>query len=412
MTCKYYGCSLTSLVIPNSVTNIGSGAFGESNLTSIIIPNNVTAIGEKTFYRCSSLISATIGNSVTTIGKSAFQSCKALSSVIIPNSVTSIEASAFSWCYGLNSLVIGNSVTDIGSSAFYACEALTSVSIPNSVKTIGEEAFAYCEVMTSLSIGDGVTIISNRAFQYCKSLSSVILPNSLTSLGQGAFYGIDFPVVISKIEEPSQVSPSGFSTNTYNNATLYVPVGTLQKYRDDWLWKNFLYIEEGTGGTTTQEKCAKPTINYQNGKLSFNCETDGVSYQYNITNLDIKAGIAKEVDLCVTYNICVYATKPGYENSNIATATLCWIDVEPITEGIENSIAQVRANAVLIQTENGQISIVGTDDGTIIHAYEIDGQLVGSAISHNGYANLNTNIKPGSKAIIKIGDRSVKVVVK
>ena len=79
---------------------------------------------------------------------------------------------------------------------------------------------------------------------------------------------------------------------------------------------------------------------------------------------------------------------------------------------MENSIAQVRANAVLIQTENGQISIVGTDDGTIIHADEIDGQLVGSAISHNGYANLNTNIKPGSIAIIKIGDRSVKVVVK
>lgn len=409
----FYNCSLTSLIIPNSVTNIGSGAFSGSNLTSINIPNNVTAIGDKTFKGCRGLISVTIGNSVTSIGNSAFESCEALSSVIIPNSVTSIGASAFRWCYGLTSLIIGNSVTDIGSNAFYACKKITSVNIPNSVKTIGSEAFAFCEGMTSLTIGDGVTGISNFAFQSCKSLSSVTLPNSLTSLGQGVFSGIDFPIVISKIEEPFHITVLGvFSNNTYKNATLYVPVGTTQKYRNIMEWNQFLYIEEGTGGATTQEKCAKPTISYQNGKLSFNCETEGVNYQYDITNLDIKAGIAQEIELGVTYSINVYATKPGYENSNISTATLCWIDVEPKTEGIENSIAQVRANAVLIQTENGQISIVGTDDGTIIHAYEIDGQLVGSAISHNGYANLNTNIKPGSIAIIKIGDRSVKVVVK
>ena len=71
--------------------------------------------------------------------------------------------------------------------------------------------------------------------------------------------------------------------------------------------------------------------------------------------MDIKAGIAQEIELGVTYSINVYATKPGYENSNISTATLCWIDVEPKTEGIENSIAQVRANAVLIQTGSSGI---------------------------------------------------------
>lgn len=209
----FAGCSLTSLAIPNSVTNIGSGAFSESDLTTINIPNNVKAIGDKTFYRCRSLISVTIGNSVTSIGKSAFESCETLSSVIIPNSVTSIGASAFRWCYGLISLVIGNSVTDIGGSAFYACEALTSVNIPNSVKTIGYEAFAFCEGMTSLTIGDGVTGISGFAFQYCKNLSSVTLPNSLTSLGQGVFSGIDFPIVISKIEEPFHITSLGVFSN-------------------------------------------------------------------------------------------------------------------------------------------------------------------------------------------------------
>ena len=75
-------------------------------------------------------------------------------------------------------------------------------------------------------------------------------------------------------------------------------------------------------------------------------------------------------------------------------------------------MAQVRANAVLIQTDNGQINITGAGNGTKINAYDIDGNQVGSTISHNGYANLNTNIRPGSIAIIKIGDKSMKVVVK
>jgi aspartate 1-decarboxylase len=91
---------------------------------------------------------------------------------------------------------------------------------------------------------------------------------------------------------------------------------------------------------------------------------------------------------------------------------LCWIDVEPKTEGLSDDIAQVRAKAVLIQSMDGQIAISGIDDGTRIYAYEVSGQQVGSAISHNGQANLTTNLKPGSIVIIKIGDRSVKATVK
>ena len=151
---------------------------------------------------------------------------------------------------------------------------------------------------------------------------------------------------------------------------------------------------------------------YSYGKLSFNCETDGVTYKSTITDTDISSYNSSEVQLCVTYIINVYAVKQGYENSDVASATLCWIDVDPKTEGISNNLAQVRANAVLIQTDNGQINITGAGNGTKINAYDIDGNQVGSTISHNGYANLNTNIRPGSIAIIKIGDKSMKVVVK
>ena len=96
----------------------------------------------------------------------------------------------------------------------------------------------------------------------------------------------------------------------------------------------------------------------------------------------------------------------------MATATLCWIDVEPKTEGITNDIAQIPAHAVLIQSENGQISVTGLDDGTKISVYEVNGMQVGTGISNNGQAVINTHLPSGSIAIVKIGEKSVKVTMK
>ena len=189
-----------------------------------------------------------------------------------------------------------------------------------------------------------------------------------------------------------------FTQNTFNNATLYVPKGTIDKYKATDGWKDFLFIEEG--------------ISYENGKLTFSSATDGAVCQYSITDTDIKAGSGNEVQLGVTYNISVYATKSGYDNSETATATLCWIDQQPKTEGITNGIANVAAQAVLIQSEGGSIKVQGVDEGTQVNVYGINGNQAGSAISQSGAAIINTNLQPGSIAIVKIGQKSVKVAIK
>jgi len=49
-----------------------------------------------------------------------------------------------------------------------------------------------------------------------------------------------------------------------------------------------------------------------------------VEYVYEIKDTDIKKGYDAKVSLSATYNISVYATKTGYENSDVATATLVW----------------------------------------------------------------------------------------
>ena len=407
------------MTIPNSVTSIGSRAFMDCiGLTSVTIPNSVTSIRNSAFYGCSSLTSVTIPNSVTSIGGSAFHDCSGLISVTIGNSVTSIGGYAFKDCTGLTSVTIPNSVASIGSGAFYGCSGLTSVTIPNSVTSIGDYAFESCSGLTSVVIGNSVTSIGRGAFYDCTGLTSVTIPNSVTSIGSRAFDGYDIPTIVSLIENPftisgKQSSVRTFSTNTFNNATLYVPVGTIDKYKTTEGWKDFLFIEEGTGGTpTTPQKCEKPTIAYKNGKLTFYCGTEGATCQSTITDPDITSYNSNEVQLGVTYNISVYATKVGYDNSETATATLCWIDVEPKTEGLENGVAQVRANPVLIQSESGEITVTGADDGTKISVYGVNGQQAGSAVSTGSIARINTNLPSGSVAIVKIGEKSVKIVVR
>ena len=160
---------------------------------------------------------------VTSIGDRAFYDCYKLTSVTIPNSVTSIGDSAFSGCYGLTSVTIPNSVTSIGNYAFYGCKGLTSVTIPNSVTSIG-----------------------NYAFLYCSGLTSVTIPNSVTSIGYCAFYYMKLSVVVSLIENPFPIK-SVFSFDWIaKDVTLYVPVGTKEKYQATDGWKEFQNIVEGT----------------------------------------------------------------------------------------------------------------------------------------------------------------------
>jgi hypothetical protein len=259
-----------------------------------------------------------------------------------------------------------------------------------------------------------VTSIGDYAFDNCSGLISITIPKSVTSIGSYAFNCDNLAIVKSLIVEPMKINSYTFSQNTLYNGTLIVPDGTIGKYKATEGWNKFVWIEEANG-TTEEPKtptCETPTIFYSNGKLKFNCATEGATCLSSITDTDIASYSSNEVQLSATYKISVYATKTGYSDSETVTATLCWIDVEPKTEGITNDIANVPAKAVLIQTNGGSINVQGCDDGEQVGVYSTNGAQVGSAVSQNGVATVNTTLQSGSIAIIKVGEKSVKVIMK
>jgi len=319
------GNEITNLVIPNSVTSIGDGAFWRCNcLTSVTIPNSVTSIGDFAFTYCIGLTSVTIGNSVTSIGNYAFEGCRGLTSVHISNLAAwcnlDLHSNPLSYAHHLyidgneiTNLVIPNSVTSIGNGAFEGCSSLTSVTIPNSVTSIGGAAFYGCSSLTSVTIPNSVTSIDANAFANCDNLMDLYC---MAEILKNSFWE----------NEGLYADPNAFEGSYPQVMTLHVPAASIEAYRSTEPWSQFktiVTIDDGDIPTPpappTPQKCATPEINYADGKVSFSCETEDVEYISEVTVADAKKYYDSEFTLSQTYKITVYAIKTGYENSDVAT---------------------------------------------------------------------------------------------
>ena len=437
---------LTSITIPSSVTSIGEGAFfycigltsvkitdleawcriqfngrvsnplsiahhlflNGKEMKKLVIPNSVTSLGDRAFEGCSALTSVTIPNSVKSVGVNTFMNCSRLTSITVPNSVTSIGEGAFLGCTGLTSIIIPNSMTSIAGDTFNGCSRLTSVDIPGSVTSIGNYAFRLCSGLTSISIPNSVTSIGSGAFSGCTGLTSITVPNSVTSIGLGAFYNcagltsvniIDLEAWL-KISFDSSSNPLEYAHHLFLNGeeikNLVIPNGVTSI--GDWAF----------GGCTGLTSTTIPNSVTSIGNSSF----------WDCSNL---------VDVyCFAENP---PTTEGYTfyNTPIAQATLhvlgtsvnlyketdIWKDFGTIVgDAVVTGVAHPSATPVLVQSNGGALTVQGADDGTQVSIYTTAGTQAGSVISSNGRATVFTNLKPGTIAIVKIGTKSVKVVIK
>lgn len=298
--CAFSGCSnLTSVEIPNTVTNIGNSAFqGCTGLTSLTIPNSVTSIGYAVFSGCSGLTSVIIPNSVTSIGNSAFSRCTGLTSVTIPNSVTSIRNSAFSDCFSLTDVYCyAADVPSAENNAFNNTNANATLHVPasalsayrstspwnnsfNTIDVVGNvpapktfdasglrhtvipgtstvsvsatsTALSGCVSIPEVAINEGtpysVVAIDKVAFYDCTDLTSLTIAKSVKTIGYGAFKGCEALTRLIAIGDEPIVMTNGqdvFAGINFDLCELHVPVDSKSEYEEAEGWRLFSTIVE------------------------------------------------------------------------------------------------------------------------------------------------------------------------
>ena len=253
------------------------------------------------------------------------------------------------------------SVTSIGEKAFYECSGLTSITIPNSVTSIGNGAFQYCENLTDV---------------YCLAT--------------------DVPTAES----------DAFKESYPEYMTLHVPAEVINSYKTTAPWSSFGNIVTLNGDIVETPKCDNPVIKYNNGEIEIECETADAEFVTAVTNDYTGNYNSNAIALSATYNISVYATATGYDNSDTVNATLCWIECD-CSENNNTNIINIPAKAVLVTSNNGTINISCSLEGENVAVYSSNAMFIGSTTIENGCATIQSGLSKGDIAIIKIAEKSI-----
>ena len=204
---------ITSVSIPDTVTEIENGVFGDCvNLTTIKIPDSVTDMGDAIFSGCTSLTDVTLPNCRKNIPSSTFEGCTALEKIVLPETVTAIWNSAFENCTALKEIVWSKAPKIIASDAFHNCDGLTKITVPDSVTELGDAVFYDCDALKDVKLGTGITTIPASTFQHCDVLEQLTVPRRVTEIEEYAFKDC---VKLSSIFIPRSVTEIDSSAFSY-----------------------------------------------------------------------------------------------------------------------------------------------------------------------------------------------------
>lgn len=186
----FRGAGISSILIPETVTDIQTSAFEESSLLDLKFSpkGSAASIWEGAFRGCEKLRNFSLPPGIGYIGAEAFRGCDTLTSVALPDSCAVLGRGAFSLCARLGTADLGANLSAVPDRCFSDCYLLGKAEVPASVASIGEGAFERCREITSFDTSSAESV-GEGAFRGCASLESLTMGAGLRSVGPAAFSG-------------------------------------------------------------------------------------------------------------------------------------------------------------------------------------------------------------------------------
>ena len=194
----YNNVKFVSIVLPNTITEIGTYAFYGAGVENIEIPSSVVKIGNSAFQN-SSLQYVKLNEGLVSIGSAAFYNSK-IENIIIPDSVVDTLNSYVACCNNLTSITLGKGIKVMKGYFIWGCPKLKEVIVKGKITRIEEKAFSGDSELTLNGIKglnwENILYIGNYAFEYCTSLKGKIIVNKACEINDNAI--LNCPLVITK----------------------------------------------------------------------------------------------------------------------------------------------------------------------------------------------------------------------
>lgn len=446
--------TLKSIVIPNNISTIEARSFyGCESLESLDFPSSLKKIEHSVCYGCKELKTVKIGKSVTEIEAYAFEEChnlekviiediaawcdidlyihntwdenhinssplmiagnlyiddKLVTDLVIPEGTSGIKAGVFEGCRCLESITLPKSLEHVERYAFWGtmpkrinisdlesyckvifidnplanaghlfldgqeiltvevpntvtqlygtftgASSLTSIKIPNSVKSISDKTFMFCGNLEKIELPEYLGGIGGEAFMYCSSLKSIEIPENVETIGKECFYGC---FNLEKITMGKSVSSLGYSC-----------FASCPSLKDFYSYSQY-----------------PPTVVRDDLGLLFG----GSDIEYATLHV-----LSSSIDY--------------YSQSKF------WSDfgtIIAIEDSSTDGILNVMTNPI-IQNEGGDINVTGILNGTKIEVYDLSGKMISSLKARSEKTLIQTSLKSGEVALIRIGDKCIKVII-
>lgn len=196
----FYEKTVTTVVVPDSVTEIGAACFsGDNYLVSLKLPDGLKRLPPASLESCMRLYDFDLPQSLEKIYSSAFEFNYYLTHLTLPSSLTEIEQLNFIGLYGLQSLTLaednaafkldetnGLLMTADGTRLLHCFSDISpaeEIILPEGVKIVDPFAFHYDYDVKRIVLPEGVETIGAMAFAMCPNLTEIVIPASVTDIG-------------------------------------------------------------------------------------------------------------------------------------------------------------------------------------------------------------------------------------